>query len=263
MIRRLPRLVGTVGGALRTILSGAALASLGSVALAGAQDAATQTPLIAVDVGHSLARPGATSARGTSEFVFNRALAEVVEQQLRDRGSRTRLIGADGDIDTLTDRSAAAAAAGAALLVSIHHDSVQPRYLSTWRVNGQKRRFSDRFSGYSLFVSRRNPQTQASLACARAVGTALRNAGFTPSLHHAEPIRGEGRPLADASLGVYYFDDLVVLRTATMPAVLLEAGIILNRADETRLRDPRTQQRLALAVGEGVTECLEDKEVSR
>lgn len=212
--------------------------------------------LIAVDVGHSLARSGAVSARGLPEFRFNQQLAQAVASALQSHDLGALLIGVRGDADSLVQRTVVATAAGADLLLSVHHDSVQPRYLQSWTVDGQERRFSDRFSGFSLLISRRNPDPKHSLACAQAIGTALRAAGQRPSLHHAEPIQGESRPLVDPVNGIYWFDDLVVLRTASSPAVLLEAGIIVNRADELRLRDPQCQARMAAAVADGVQRCL-------
>ena len=91
------------------------LAALGLVSAVIVLTAAggSERPLIAIDVGHSLSRPGATSARGEPEFAFNRGLALVVERALREQGFRTRLIGEQGDFDKLTDRTAAAASAGA------------------------------------------------------------------------------------------------------------------------------------------------------
>jgi N-acetylmuramoyl-L-alanine amidase len=139
----------------------------------------------------------------------------------------------------------------------VHHDSAQPHYLEEWTHDGETRRFTDRFTGFSLFVSRRNPAAAASLACASGIGAALRAAGFAPSLYHAEPIPGESKPFADRANGVHYFDNLVVLHTATQPAVLLEAGVILNRAEELAMRDPATQRRIADAVAAGVTACLD------
>jgi N-acetylmuramoyl-L-alanine amidase len=133
---------------------------------------------------------------------------------------------------------------------------VQPQYLETWQVDGRQQHYSDRYSGFSLFVSRSNPDADDSLQCARAIGEQLRKKGYVPSPHHAEPIRGENRPLADTSNGVYYFDDLVVLKMATMPAVLVEAGIILNRRDELVLREASTRERLATAIAEGLARCL-------
>jgi N-acetylmuramoyl-L-alanine amidase len=216
--------------------------------------AAEAAPLVAVDVGHYLAEPGATSARGRPELEFNRDLAVELGRALEARGVRAKLIGADGDMAVLSRRPAAAPEA--ALFVSVHHDSVQPHYLEDWGHAGEVRKFSDRFAGFSLFVSRRNPQFERSLACASAIGVRMRAAGFAPSLYHAEPIPGESKPFADRENGVHYYENLVVLHSATQPAVLLEAGVIVNRGEELALRDSATQRRIAAAVAEGVRRCL-------
>ena len=224
------------------------------VALVIAPAAAREPALVAVDVGHFLAEPGVLSARGRPEFEFNRALALDLRDALEAQGHRVRLIGAAGDVAVLSRRTAAAR--GASLLLSVHHDSVQPHYLEEWDYDGETQRFSDRFAGFALFVSRRNPDPAASLACASAIGGALRAAGFAPSLYHAEPIPGESKPFADRPNGVHYFDNLVVLHTATQPAVLIEVGVIVNRAEELRMREPATRRRIAAAVAEGVRGCL-------
>jgi N-acetylmuramoyl-L-alanine amidase len=212
------------------------------------------SPVVALDVGHFLAEPGALSARGRSEFEFNRDLAALLRAALAARRLGVMVIGGDGDMSVLSRRTGAARSAD--LLVSVHHDSVQPHYLEEWNHEGETRRFSDRFAGFSLFVSRRNPRLAESLACASAIGARLRAGGFAPSLYHAEPIPGESKPFADRLNGVHYFDNLVVLHTAAQPAVLLEAGVIVNRAEELVLRDPATQRRIAHAVAAGAAECL-------
>ena len=217
--------------------------------------AASEGPIVALDAGHSLKRPGATSARGVPEFAFNQALATPVANALRAHGFALRLIGVDGNMNDLRGRTSRAQ--GAAFFLSIHHDSVQPQYLDNWMVDGVKRPYSDRFSGFSLFVSRANPDPEQSLACAVAIGARLRQTGFRPSLHHAEPIPGENRPLADRENGVYFFDDLVVLKTAAMPAVLIEAGIIVNRRDELRLQENETRHAIAQAIAKGLAACLQ------
>jgi N-acetylmuramoyl-L-alanine amidase len=211
-------------------------------------------PLVAVDVGHYEAEPGATSARGRPELEFNRELAAEIALALEARGLGVRVIGANGDMAVLSRRTAAAR--DAQLFISVHHDSVQPHYLEEWEHDGEPRKFSDRFAGFSLFVSRRNPEVERSLRCAAAVGGELRATGFQPSLYHAEPIPGESKPFADRGNGVHYYDNLVVLHTASQPAVLLEAGVIVNRAEELALREPATQRRIAAAVVAGVERCL-------
>ena len=199
---------------------------------------------VAVDVGHYAAEPGVISASGVPEFAFNLALASEVKAELEKHRVSVRLIGERGDYAVLHHRTRDAR--GAELFVSIHHDSVQERLLPQ----------ADRFSGYSLFISRQNPKLARSLACASAIGAKLNAAGFTPSRYHADPVLGESRPFADEANGVHYFDNLAVARTAAMASVLVEAGVIVNREEEQRMRDPQVRTRIAVAVAAGVHECL-------
>lgn len=199
---------------------------------------------VAVDVGHYLEKPGVISASGVPEFEYNLALAREVRASLEAGGLRVRMIGERGDHASLAGRTTEAR--GADLFVSIHHDSVQERYLPV----------AEKFSGFSLFVSRLNPQLAKSLACASAIGAALRGAGFTPSRYHADPVLGESRAFADEENGVHYFDNLAVARTASMPALLLEAGVVVNREEEMRLARPATRAAIAAAVTTGVQQCL-------
>jgi len=209
---------------------------------------------IAVDVGHYREKPGVISARGVTEFEYNRQLAQEVGESLRRAGHRVLLIGDDGLSEDLGKR--APRAAGMNLFISIHHDSVQPRFLSSWDIDGETLLYSDRFSGFSLFVSRLNSHTESSLKCASAIGAALRGAGFTPSRYHADPIVGENRPFADEANGVHYFDNLAVLKTASIPALLFEAGVIVNRDEELGMRNPAVRKRIAEAIGNAVGACL-------
>jgi N-acetylmuramoyl-L-alanine amidase len=209
---------------------------------------------IAIDVGHYLEKPGVISARGVTEFQYNLQLAREIETALKHAGHRTLLIGDDGLADNLGRR--APRAAGMDLFISVHHDSVQPRFLAVWEHEGETLSYSDKFAGFSLFVSRLNSLTEAGLKCASAIGAALRGAGFTPSRYHADPILGENRPFADEANGVHYFDNLAVLKTAGIPALLFEAGVIVNRDEELRMRDPAVRGRIVEAVVAGAGACL-------
>jgi N-acetylmuramoyl-L-alanine amidase len=209
---------------------------------------------VAIDVGHYHKEPGVTSARGVPEFEYNLQLAREVAEALRRGGHRTLLIGDDGLAENLGRR--APRAAGMDLFISIHHDSVQPRFLMRWEHDGSERQYSDRFSGFSLFVSRSNPHLVASLKCASAIGAALQRAAFKPSRYHADPIVGENRPFADEANGVHYFDNLAVLKTASIPALLVEAGVIVNRDEELRMRDPAVRRRIAEGIGTAIGICL-------
>lgn len=199
---------------------------------------------MAVDVGHHAAEPGVISASGRAEFEYNLDLAREVKAALESRGIAVRLIGERGDYAVLHHRTRDAQ--GADLFVSVHHDSVRERWLPR----------AAEFAGFSLFVSRLNPRLERSRACASAVGARLLGAGFKPSRYHADPVRGENRPFADEAHGVHYYDNLAVSRTASMPAFLLEAGVIVNAEEERRMRDPAVRARIAEAVAEGVRACL-------
>lgn len=207
---------------------------------------------VALDVGHTLSQPGATSASGVTEFTYNQRLALAAADVLRRGGIASVVIGRDGGPMPLLNRPRLALAAGASLFLSLHHDSVQPQYLSTWMAAGQARPYSDRFHGYAVFVSDANPRRADSLRMAALLGSQMRAAGFSPSLYHSEPIPGEGRPLVDAALGILRFDGLAVLRTAAIPAVLLEGAVIVNREEEEAIRQPATLERMAAAVAGAV-----------
>ena len=64
------------------------------------------------------------------------------------------------------------------------------------------------------------------------------------------------RELVDAQAGVYRYDQLIVLKDTRMPAVLLEAGSIVNRDEEMRMRDGEVRKRIAENVAGGISECL-------
>ena len=60
------------------------------------------------------------------------------------------------------------------------------------------------------------------------------------------------RLLVDAEAGVYRYDQLIVLRKTVMPAVLLEAGSIVNRDEEVAMGMPERQAAISAAVTEAV-----------
>ena len=75
---------------------------------------------VAIDVGHYLAKPGVISARGVTEFEYNRQLAREISESLRRAGHRTLLIGDDGLSEDLSKR--APRASGMDLFISIHYE---------------------------------------------------------------------------------------------------------------------------------------------
>ena len=167
---------------------------------------------------------------------------------LEARFRKIILINENGAIDNLISRPQEANAVPVNLLISIHHDSVQPKYLSMWKFDGRELRYSDHFRGFSIFVSRKNGSAEKSISFAKYLGDSFLAAQLKPTLHHAEPIPGENRELLDETRGIYFFDDLVVLKKAQVPAVLLECGVIKHRDEEATLNDPDFRKKIADAT---------------
>jgi N-acetylmuramoyl-L-alanine amidase len=208
-----------------------------------------------LDVGHTPESPGAMSARGVMEFDFNLRLGQRIERELQAKGfEKTTLLVTRGQAQpALMARVASANNARADLFISIHHDSVPEALLASWDFLGAEGRHNDQFKGHSIFVSVEHPQYVRSLAFARALGLAMKENGLAYTPHYTEKIMGaRRRQLVDREAGVYRFDKLVVLTLTKMPAVLLEAGSIINRDEELAMDSPERQAQIAEAVADAV-----------
>ncbi len=146
------------------------------------------------------------------------------------------------------------------LFLSIHHNSVPNKLLEDWEFEGKKSHFSDRFSGYSVYVSRDNPDFKASLSFAELVGKEMKAQGLQYAQQYTQPIMGRYRhPLLNKDTGVYSYDELVVLRKSRMPAVLLEAGSIINRDEELKMDSPERQEIVSNAVAAAAYEFCDPR----
>lgn len=200
---------------------------------------------VAIDTGHTPEHAGAKSASGKTEHSFNARFVERLKENLAARGRDVKLVPAKLGLSARADW-----AANAELLVSIHHDSVQPQF----------RDEANRFAGYSLFVSRQQPSHPMALACARHIAVTLQRAGRHHTTHHAEPIPGENRPWAVKRLGIHYFDDLILLKRAKPPALLLEVGVIANPDEERLASSPAWIEKQAKAAAKGIDLCLRHRQ---
>jgi N-acetylmuramoyl-L-alanine amidase len=212
---------------------------------------------IVLDVGHTAESEGAISARNIAEFVFNRRLAQRIEQKLKAEGfAETRLLVTEGKSrPSLVKRVAAADNLHANLFLSIHHDSVPDKFLENWEFEGKKSHFSDRFSGYSVFVSHGNPDFKTSLAFAELVAKEMKAEGLQYARQYTQPIMGRNQhPLLNKETGIYSYDKLIVLKSTRMPAVLLEAGSIINRDEELKMDSPEQRD----IISSGVTAAVKE-----
>jgi N-acetylmuramoyl-L-alanine amidase len=215
---------------------------------------------VALDIGHSPKAAGAEGADGTMEYEFNRRIVHLIAADLnRQEGIGAMIINDEGKEISLARRSLLANQRKADLFLAVHHDSVNDKYLVRHKVGDRVLYECDKFHGYSVFFSRKNAKQDDSFAFAKLLGAAMRDEGLSPTAHHAEKIPGENRELVMPELGVYRFDNLVVLKTATMPAALLECGVIVNPSEEAELKGNERQQKTVEAVRKAVLAMAKSK----
>src|SRR5215472_7299531 len=210
---------------------------------------------VVVDVGHTLDVPGAMSARGVPEYTFNLALARDIKQALVDAGfeQTVLMITATRPWRGLFERATRANAMHANLLIAIHHDSVPDNLKHVWEYAGLKNEFNDDYPGYALFISNENADPAGSLKFGSMLGHELEHRGLHYTPHYTLALMGHRRRiLVDAEAGVYRYDQLIVLRETRMPALLLEAGSIVNRQEELELATPERRSFTSAAVAAAV-----------
>ena len=231
---------------LKPLLSVGFIVIAFGAALVSAEDVKTIVPVIVLDPGHTKKNPGALSVRGIFEVEYNDKLVQQITVTLSQNGFAvvtTRQLDQEMDLDARVNK---ANAQKALALLSIHHDSAQLIHLEQVQRSGMNvYRTREPIRGYSIFVSSLNPKYKESLQLAYLLGEALLKMGRKPTLHHAEAIAGENRPLLDQRLGIYQFDDLIILKKAKIPAVLLEFGVLVDEQDEAYVSDETNRKVLA------------------
>jgi N-acetylmuramoyl-L-alanine amidase len=197
---------------------------------------------IMIDIGHTPSKSGAISASCAKEYDYNKALGNYLIKHLSQNSTVNISMLTQTEV-SFQDRYTSSI--GKDLFLSLHHDSVQERYI-------QRNSFgcpnTNHAAGFSIFISRKNPYFDKSLDYAQRFGEALVKQGLTPSLHHAEKIQGENRELLDRRLGIYIFDDLKVLKNAKSPAILFEAGVIVNPVDEAMVKRDEYKSKVSKAI---------------
>ncbi len=228
---------------------------------------ATKDVVIVLDVGHVARQPGQecslfslcawgqTSARGVPEYEFNVILAKRIGDEFVQAGfnSTYTMVTQLGGTAGLFQRADRAKRMNADILLSIHHDGVNDDFLRPWIYQGERHYFYDDSKGFSLHVSTRNARSPESLVLARMLADELLGSGLHfNTVHEQGNPAGAQKPFLDAARGIYRRDDLAVLSRAEMPAVLLEAGVIVNRDEELRVSTALYKSTVATAVVEAV-----------
>lgn len=210
---------------------------------------------IVIDVGHNLKQQGTISAYGDYEFNYNRLFVRDLYKTLKPKYELT-VVGFQGDVLNLEARTINTA--NHDLFISIHHDAVQPQHLKKWIYNGQEQIYNDDISGFGIFVSEKNPFFEKSLQCATILSNELVKQGFKPNLYHALDIPNERKQLYSKN-AVYRYDNLVVLKTARSPAILIEVGVLTNRQEVQHIVTQEFRDKFDQSIETMINQCISKK----
>lgn len=109
---------------------------------------------------------------------------------------------------------------------------------------------ANRYRGYALYVSQKDPVFDKSLACSWQVAHALSTAGEKPW-----SARVSSAPTLLDPSGVRGYEPLTAPSFVKGPAVFLEAGVLAGENEVARLQDPATLRKMASAIADGIDSC--------
>jgi N-acetylmuramoyl-L-alanine amidase len=177
---------------------------------------------VMIDPGHSVARPGITTAEGVPEHEITWAIASLVEGRLSARGAHVVLGRGPSTSPTPSERAALANHEGVEAILSIHGNGLD---------NPEARGAAAYYFGTDGYVSeagRMLAQLSLDAVCA-AVGT--------PNCRT--------HPATSA-----------LLRESLAPAVLIEPGFLTHPDEGRALADPPYQRQVATALADAMLAFL-------
>jgi len=212
----------------------------------------TRLRTVAIDPGHGGVEAGAEGRTGLLEKDLVLAIARRVRELLQERLGLSVILTRDGDRDlALDERTALANKNKADLFISIHADASPSR---------------DATGSSVYFLSYSSSDAEGEVTSARGRATSgdagldfilwdmaqashLSQSSRMAEIFQEELVTATGTQKGNRGINQNTF---VVLKGATMPAVLVEVGFISNPQEEELLKTREHQERLAEALYRGV-----------
>lgn len=216
--------------------------------------------VVAIDAGHGGQDPGAVGPTGKYEKNVTLAVARELARQVdATPGLRAFLIRDSDVFIPLNARAARARQARADIFISIHADAAENRnargssvyVLSTKGASSQRARWlADKENAADLIGGVALQQAEGTLAnvlldLAQSGQQKASEEAADQVLSGLKRIGNNHKPNIERA-------NFAVLRTADMPAMLVETAFISNPDEERRLFQPGFQRQLAAAVLDGV-----------
>lgn len=211
-------------------------------------------PLIVVDAGHGGIDPGATGVSGILEKKLVLDYALELQKQLEASGDYRVLLTRDSDIFIqLRDRYGMAEEAGADLFISLHaniHAKSSIRGASVFTLS-EKGADSDAEAA-ALAAKENAADALAGVAdsddVAVILGDLMRRETMNLSKNMANRLVEEIGESAKLLKNTHRFANFAVLRSPTVPSVLIEIGYLSNAKEEKELRSKAHRKAIAGAI---------------
>ncbi len=212
-------------------------------------------PMIVIDAGHGGPDPGAIGGGGTYEKHITLAVAKAVRKLLIKSGRYSARLTRDRDFYIpLRKRYRIAEDSKADLFVSLHADKIERSSVRGASVYTLSERSSDKEA--AKLAAKENKSdiivgvdlTGYDEVVARTLLDFEQRATMEMSWHFAEILVGELGKEIKLLRNTHRFAGFAVLKSPTVPSVLIELGYLSNRKDEKLLKSPKQQQKIAKAL---------------
>jgi N-acetylmuramoyl-L-alanine amidase len=246
------------------ILSDPPLAPAVSAFTAPSQPKADERPTIVIDPGHGGVDPGSRSLTGVDEKKISLVYARALKRQLEAGGRYRVVLTRDKDIFVrLRDRVDLAERMAGDLFVSLHannHNSPRIRGASVYTLSEKasdaeaealaaKENKADIIAGINLGV-------QTEVVSKILIDLAQRET-MNLSKQFANGLVGELGKVTKLLGNTHRSAGFAVLKSATVPSILIEIGYLSNKKEERLLRTKKHRIRVSRAIGAAIDAYFE------
>jgi N-acetylmuramoyl-L-alanine amidase len=225
-----------------------------------AADAHGRDIIVAIDAGHGGVDPGSIGKRGTYEKHVTLAIARRLKERIdREPGMRAILTRDNDMFVEHRERIARARRQQADMFVSVHADSYTNRsvagssvyVLSARGASDESARWlADRENSADLIGGVKLDDKDSVLAS--VLLDLSQGASMSASIDAADKVMHELYKIGNITNRGVKHAGFLVLKSPDIPSMLVETAFISNPTEESRLLDPKHQQRLAEAIHQGV-----------
>lgn len=245
----------------------AKLDDVGPAAIATPAPSVAQKPMIVLDPGHGGPDPGAIGGAGTYEKTVTLAVAKVVKKKLEESGRYRVLLTRDKDFYIpLRKRYQVAEKSNASLFISLHADKLDRKSVRGASIYTLSEKASD-VEAAKLAANENKSDLIVGVdlngydeVVARTLLDFEQRATMEQSWHFAEMLVNDlGKEIA-LLRNTHRFAGFAVLKSPTVPSVLIELGYLSNRKDEKLLNTPSHHQKVGSALLRAIDAYFERQE---